>query len=94
MLKKLMMVLLSAVCMAGLMAQEQVVNMPSRKWTRREFLSRDPFILAWEKNQTYYLYKSTSYTDAEGKKKVLPDKVVTQPYSDGTKTYRAAHPQE
>ena len=35
-----------------------------------------------------------NYTDADGKKKVLPDKVVTQAYSAGTKTYRAAHPQE
>lgn len=35
-----------------------------------------------------------NYTDADGKKKVLPDKVVTQAYSAGTKTYRDAHPQE
>lgn len=35
-----------------------------------------------------------NYTDADGKKKVLPDKVVTQAYSTGTKTYRDAHPQE
>ena len=34
-----------------------------------------------------------NYTDADGKKKVLPDKVVTQAYSAGTKTYRDAHPQ-
>ena len=35
-----------------------------------------------------------NYTDADGKKKVLPDKVVTQAYSAGTKIYRDAHPQE
>ncbi|MBR4900479.1 MAG: family 43 glycosylhydrolase [Victivallales bacterium] len=55
------------VCAVGLMAQNQVVDMPAGKLTRRNFLSRDPFILAWEKNQTYYLYKSSSYKDAEGK---------------------------
>ena len=44
---------LSVLCVIGLFAQEQVVDMPSRKWTRREFLTRDPFIVAWEKNQTY-----------------------------------------
>ena len=64
---RLMMVLLAASCMTGLMAQEQVVNLPSRKWSRREYITRDPFILAWEKNQTYYLYKSTWYKDADGK---------------------------
>jgi hypothetical protein len=34
-----------------------------------------------------------NYTDADGKKKVLPDKVITQAYSEGAKTYRAAHSQ-
>ena len=66
MLKISKLLVLSVLCVIGLFAQEQVVDMPSRKWTRRDFLSRDPFILAWEKNQTYYLYKSTSYKDAEG----------------------------
>ena len=35
-----------------------------------------------------------NYTDADGKKQVLPDKVVTQAYSAGAKAYRDAHPQE
>ena len=67
MLKFSKLFLLINVFAVALMAQNQVGNMPSGKLTRRNFLSRDPFILAWEKNQTYYLYKSTSYTDAEGK---------------------------
>ena len=51
------------------------------------------FFVAEQENEAVLTLR-VNYTDAEGKKKVLPDKVVTQPYSDGTKTYRAAHPQE
>ena len=61
------MIMLLGVCLvSSLMAQ--TVNMKAGKLTRRQFLSRDPFIVAWEKNQTYYLYKSDSYTDEEGKR--------------------------
>ena len=67
MLKISKLLFLINVCAVALMAQNQVVDMPAGKLTRRNFLSRDPFILAWEKNQTYYLYKSSSYKDAEGK---------------------------
>lgn len=47
---------------------QPVVKMVQGMFTRRQFLSRDPFILPYAKNQTYYLYRGDWYTDDKGMK--------------------------
>ena len=68
-MKKILVCALLALSFVSILtAQKPAVTMTAGHHTRREFLSRDPFILAWEANHTYYLYRSDRYLGEDGKR--------------------------